>query len=110
MKVYNADVQPPDYNDPIHESSKIYRDKVKDFLIKNGYVGSNTGKIFSYPVADGYASYMVAEGLSRQFFLIHLRDYDAYSLPAAHIRGLTKKEVLDSIDRRENFKSIFNKE
>jgi hypothetical protein len=56
-----------------------------------GYTGNLTGKVVYFPVADGAAQYMVAQG--RKTILIHLPLHDAWHIPAAHMRGLRVADI-----------------
>ena len=75
------------------------------FLTKAGYTGKNTGQIYRESVADGYALYMVAEGVRSSFGLVHLPYGDAYQ--ARNVSFLTKKEVLRRIEGEKRLQSLF---
>lgn len=75
-----------------------------DHMRKLGWTGPNTGAVYRIGHADGYAQYMVIEGVSkRQFALVHLPFDDAWDSPWS--RRATKKDVLAYIGRKKLFGS-----
>ena len=60
--------------------------------------------IVRFQIYDGYAVYMYKDG-----GLYHLPFYGAYELPAAHIRGLRKSDILDRIESDRNMNELFQK-
>jgi hypothetical protein len=87
------------------EEVKKHTQDLTDRLKAMGYTGKNTGKIASFPVADGFAQYMAVES-NKIFGLIHLEYGDAYMFP--YINRLTKKDILQNIARTEAIKNLFN--
>lgn len=110
MKVYSIpDEIPapkPDYSNYDHRKEALAEQKhcedLKAFLIRSGYTGAHTGEIVSFPVADGRALYMMAEG--RSSCLIHLPYGDAYQY--RDVAFLPKKEILRRIEAEKNFQRI----
>ena len=74
----------------------------KDIKSK-GYTGKNSGEIIKFPVADGYAEYMVLQ--MRPLGLIHLPLGDAYQFQYAHL--MTAKEVNDQIEGQKRMDKFF---
>jgi len=66
--------------------------------------GKNIGKIIRFPVADGYAQYMVAS--MRPIELLHLPIGDAWQYQHAHL--LTVKEIQKNIEAEEALNEFFN--
>lgn len=111
MKVYSCPEEvkfaEPDYRnfDLKVEEARIQKHKedLKAWLIGQGYTGKNTGEVVSFPVADGYAQYMVGE--ARSLILIHLPYYDAYHYRM--VDRFTKKEILAEIERSKKMSALF---
>jgi hypothetical protein len=110
MKVYSLpDELPapePDYLNFNLKTEEVkiqaHKEALKAWLVKAGYTGKNTGETLSFPVADGHAQYMLAEGKSS--ILLHLPYFDGYAYP--DVAFLPKKEILTRIDiekKRRNF-------
>lgn len=111
MKVYAAPADitlVTDYSNynRVEEQKKeaAYKEAIKSWLVENGYNGPNTGGIASFPVADGYAQYMLGEK-GRSTILIHLEIGDAYNYQ--FIERLTKADIMQSITRDKNMKAMF---
>lgn len=90
------------------ENKKInaHQERLKQWLKNNGYTGKNTGAIVRFPVADGYAQYMVAEHGST-VSLVHLTYFDAYVYP--HETSLTRKQVLENARAQKAMQEWFNR-
>ena len=58
-------------------------------------------KLIKFSVADGYACYEVVE--EKPLTIRHIPVADRYKIPAAHIRGLTLKDVIV----QRNFYKLF---
>ena len=82
-----------------------YKKDLKAWLNKNGFNGKNVGETIRFPVADGYAHYMVASMKPVQ--LIHLPLGDAWHFEFAHL--MTAKEVQTKIDGQNALKKLFKK-
>jgi hypothetical protein len=110
-KIYSApeEVKQPNYDfqnvSSWEEQEETYIKEVKNFLAERGYTGKNAGEIIQFPVADGYAQYMVAS--MRPLMLVHLPLGDAWDWQFAHL--LTAKEVQQKIDQRKALNELFNK-
>lgn len=70
--------------------------------------GTLTGEVVRFPIADGYAMYMVGEQ-SRTTFLVHMPLGDAWQIPEAHARGLRKPDIKDLVGRQKKLAAIFGK-
>jgi len=113
MKVYACpdEIPAPEIDFKSFDLKKLRADeeqhqaRLKAWLIARGYTGKNTGELVSFPVADGYAQYMFADGKSPA--LIHLPYGDAYQYP--HIQYLPKAEILKNIERRKGLAKLFGK-
>ena len=109
-KVYATSVPEPEFMDAdgrfSHEGyearCKQYREAVEAEIRSLGYNHKHTGKVISFPIADGYANYMVADGRT----MVHLREVDAYSIPDAHARGV---RINEEVERQEAFEALFRK-
>lgn len=85
------------------ENENDYVQRLKAHIKKQGYTGKNVGEIIKFPVADGYAQYMVLQ--MKPLGLIHLQLGDAWDFQYAHL--LTAKEVQQSIDRDKAMARFF---
>jgi hypothetical protein len=73
----------------------------------NGRKGDLIGFIWSAPVADGYANYMVVNQSPLE--LAHIDWLDGYSVADAHIRGLTVEDIRQYKNGREALAKLFSK-
>jgi hypothetical protein len=64
------------------------------------------GSIITYPVCDGKAAYLVTK--ESPLTLSHIPFGDAYMIPAAHVRGLTKRDVEAEVARNKALTRIFS--
>lgn len=111
MKIFTLpkEVPPPFVDYSNYNQAKVDADEKKHMadlkasLIKGGYAGKHTGKIYKEGVADGHALYMVADGKS--FCLIHLPYGDAYR--SNNVQFLPKSEILRRIEAGKKFASLF---
>jgi hypothetical protein len=114
MKVYVTPIPAPSVDYANFDLAKVTREESEhqqalcDWLRARGYTGKRTGQIASFPVADGYAQYMLAEGPKKTSCLIHLPYGDAYSY--LHIEHLPKKVIIDSIERKAKIAALFSKQ
>lgn len=114
MKVYAAPehikLPNPDYSnynrDAETKKESEYVAHIKDYMVEQGYTGERTGEIARFPFADGYAQYMFADA-GRQSCLIHLALGDAWSYP--YIERLTRKDIIDELDRAKKMKKLFGR-
>lgn len=81
-------------------------EELKQRLIEMGYTGKLTGNVVRFPIADGYAQYMVAES-PKKTVLIHLPIHDAWNIPEAHARGLLKSDIAYMVERDAKFRDLF---
>ena len=93
----------PKYNKEIEDNTNHLKQFCIDRCVKGGKPTENVGEVIRFPVADGYAEYMVA--CMNPLQLIHLEYYDAYSFQYVHL--LTKKEVTEKINQQKALKKIF---
>jgi hypothetical protein len=63
------------------------------------------GEVVRFPHADGHAQYLIWQ--TRPLRLVHLPLGDAWSLPAAHERGLRLSDVRDRIAAQHRLTSLF---
>jgi hypothetical protein len=76
--------------------------ELKDLLLTRKK-GKNVGEIIRFPVADGYAEYMVAS--MRPLELVHLPIYDAWEYP--YINRLTAEDVNNKIAEQNAMERLF---
>jgi len=84
------------------DEAKFKNDLRADIKSK-GYTGKHSGEIIKFPVADGYAEYMVLQ--MRPLMLIHLPIMDAYQFQYVHL--LTAKEVNEKIRAQKSLEAFF---
>jgi len=110
MKIYSCPKEVPapvpnyknyNYANELAAEEKHLAD-LKAWLVKAGHTGKHTGEIYSEPVGDGSADYMIADG--RKFFLIHLPYGDSYD--SRNVQFLPKKEILRRCYARKEFSRI----
>lgn len=110
-KIFSApeEVKAPklDFNDVKNwkANDEKYIQELKSHIQSLGYTGKNVGEVIQFPVADGYAQYMVASMKPLQ--LIHLPLGDAWDWQYAHL--LTAKEVQEKIDQDKAWKEMIAK-
>jgi hypothetical protein len=66
-----------------------------------------TNAILKFPVADGYAFYIVSKAKPLTLSLIPIGD--SYQIMGAAIRGINKAFVLDHLRTKKRFESLFKK-
>lgn len=94
-----------DYDfDKLYDLEKEHSDQLKTWLLTIGYAGNMTGKIYSHPMGDGYAQYMVAHGI-KDMYLIHLPYGDAWDHP--DVAFLPSQEVIKRIAQTERARQLF---
>lgn len=76
--------------------------ELKDLLLTRKK-GKNVGEIIRFPVADGYAEYMVAS--MRPLELVHLPLYDAWHFE--YVDRLTAADVEAKITQQKNLQKLF---
>ena len=100
----------PDYENFDYKREYAAVDKARALYAKgfrNANKGDLVGEIIKFPVADGYAEYMVES--ERPLKLVHLADWDEYSIPPAHIRGLRLTDVRALAESERTLAALFAK-
>lgn len=69
--------------------------------------GEVKGAVLQFPVADNYAYYVVTK--VRPLTVKHVDWLDGYQIPAAHLRGLNKQDVLDQLASRRAWRRLVEK-
>jgi len=83
---------------------KAYRAATEEYIRRElGGKHKHTGKILRFPVADGYAAYMIWTPTK----WIHLDEVDGYSADPALIRGMRAADVDDRLGRDERLAAFF---
>ena len=77
---------------------------VQDWARRHGR-GRVKGEIYHYPVADGYAQYVVLTSTK----LIHLDVYDAWQIDAITQRGLRGKDIIAAVDGDRRLAEAFSR-
>jgi len=109
-KVYTvpSGIKVPEFNwkdvKQYEKDCEQFKADLKAFLVKRKN-GKLVGEVVRFPVADGYAEYMVA-GLS-PVELIHLPLWDEYQFEYAHL--MTAKEIQDRIESERMLAELFGK-
>ncbi len=86
------------------EECDTYIQNLKKMLSRRNK-GKNVGEIIQFPVADGYAQYMVAS--MRPLELVHIPLWDAWEFEYVHL--LNAKEVQNKIDQQNAINKLFSK-
>ena len=118
MKVYRAPAEVPapvwrvDNSFDTNRTAEIdYIARLANHMRTYGWNGPLTGEVVRFPMADGYAAYMVAEPPPKTrgaaMSLVHLPLGDAYAIPAAHARGLTKTDIRRMVERDRRVRALF---
>lgn len=81
-----------------------YIDQLKTVLLRRKN-GKNIGEVLRFPVADGYAMYMVAS--MRPLELVHLPLGDCWEFEYVHL--LNAQEVQQRIDSHKALEELFSK-
>ena len=110
--VYSAPVgyEPPEFDiwatgyDEWRAQEQEYCDRLAALCKRNGN-SPLLGRIIRFPVADGYAQYMVWS--TKPLAFIHLELGDAYSVHPALIRGLRVADVKQMVEADDRLASIF---
>jgi hypothetical protein len=107
-KIYSppAEIKVPEFNwediPAYEEANKKFIDDLKEFC-KSRNNAEHVGEVIQFPVADGYAQYMVA-ALS-PVELIHLPLWDAWQFDYAS--RLTKSDIVEKINQRKAMEKLF---
>jgi hypothetical protein len=65
------------------------------------------GAILKFPVADGYALYLVTKDSKRGVELKHIPYGDAWQVHPALIRGLTRKDIVRQVEGERRLTKLF---
>ena len=113
MAVYDApsEITIPELDfsdiDAYNKACSKFEQDLKDWCIKRANKAdadtTNIGEIIRFPVADGYALYMVAA--LKPIQLIHIPTWDAWEFQYAN--RLTKQDILDKIDQQKKLTKLF---
>lgn len=102
MKVYASPIGEPKYDYSNFRSwdrtDQRYIEEVRAWLKENREPHPLQGEVIRFPIADGYAAYMVIDGRS----MIHLPIGDAWQIPDAYARGLRVSDVRAMVERNKN--------
>lgn len=109
--------EPPDFDEAFvdgrydrakdDEVHNAYFERLRAEAARCGNTGETVGKIIYFPIADGSAAYMVWKEKPLQ--LLHLAIHDAWSIPAAHARGIKLADVRAMVDRADAWTDLFAK-
>lgn len=108
-KIYSppASIKVPELNwediNAYEEANKKFVDDLRAFC-KSRNSGEHIGEVIKFPVADGYAEYMVASLSPVE--LIHLPLWDAWEFDYAS--RLTKKDIIDKIKQNKAMEKLFS--
>jgi hypothetical protein len=108
-KVFTApkEVKVPEFSfetlDTYEEECENYIENLKAFLKERGW--KHSGQVIQFPVADGYAKYMVMSMNPLQ--LIHLELGDAWHFQ--HINLMTAQAVQEMVDTEKRMRELFKK-
>ena len=109
-KVYllPEDFNAPDFNwediDQYEKDCLELTERLKKWCIERNNQ-KNVGEVIKFPVADGYAEYMVAA--TKPVELIHLPFWDAWHSETAPL--MTAKAIQDKIDQTIALNNLFSK-
>lgn len=114
-KIYQApsEIKLPEFNWKDLKASKEaelkYEADLKQYLIERNAKGrkdiTDVGEILGFPVADGYARYMVA--CMKPLELVHIALDDAYEFQ--YVNRLTVSDVKDKIKSNKELAELFAK-
>ena len=107
-KIYSSPIKTPKFSfETFRADEERYMSDLKKWVEKNVKKGKYVGDIVNFPIADGYASYMITS--LKPANLIHIPLGDAYEIPAAHARGLTAKDLKAYIEMDKTLNASFEK-
>ena len=92
---YNPFLRTKDMMDELIKRSDAVADRID---VQDGGNGDLTGFLMRFPVADGYAFYAVSKDQPGCLEVQHVPFLDAYSVSAAHIRGMRRDDVLQQVE------------
>lgn len=89
--------------DDYQKQSVEYIEKLKQWLYNTGRRGGYTGTVIQFPVADGYAQYMIVS--IKPARVIHLPLLDAYAWP--YIERMDGAFLREEAEKSKNLKELF---
>jgi len=112
-KIYNApkEIKKPEFdfsnfNRKEHqEKEDKYIKDLEQYIRSKGFKGKNVGKTIQFPVADGYAVYMIIQ--MRPLMLMHVPIGDEWHYENVDL--MTAKRVQEILDQAEAMKKLFSK-
>lgn len=109
-KVYASPLPAPEYSwdDPHRDWEQVdaeYIEKVRA-LAKEAHSGNLIGEVIRFPIGDGQAHYMVWN--TRPLEIVHLPLGDAYSIPAAHARGLNLSDIEEAVEYERRMRRMLD--
>ena len=112
-KIYDApeSIKVPEFNwqdiNQYNKDCEKFKADLKQWCIeraeKANVFDENIGEIIRFPVADGYAEYMVA--CLKPVQLIHIPLWDAWHFNYA--KNLTKKDIIEDIRKQKAIRKLF---
>lgn len=87
------------------EDERKYIADLKQHIKEMGYTEVEAGEIIKFPVADGYAQYMILS--LKPVRLIHIELGDAYAFQ--YVNLLKAKDVREKLRLQKAFNEIFSK-
>ena len=95
-----------EFNRNAYEEAQVkYKDDLKRELNSLGYNDTLTGEVVSFPVADGYALYMVMNEAPLK--LVHLEISDSYRFE--YEKKLTLSHIKERIESEKKLAELFGK-
>ena len=104
-------LDPPefDYSGPIQAilaQEKEYVEKLQEWCRTTGQ-GDLAGEVWRYPVADGYAEYVIHK--TRPLTIIHVGTGDAWNIPEVVRRGLSATLIRQEVDQAKKLAEAIKK-
>ena len=65
------------------------------------------GEEVRFPIADGYARYLVSSAIPLE--LTHIAAGDGWQIPGAHMRGLELGDIIHNVSSRKSMEQMFRK-
>jgi hypothetical protein len=97
----------PEFNwediDKYNKDCAEHTERIKKWCVDRNPNQSNVGVVIKFPVADGYAEYMVAA--TKPVQLIHLPYWDAWQSETADL--MTAKAIQDKVDQQVAMAKLF---
>ena len=105
--VFQAPIEAPPLYDFANygEASTRYIEECRDIAKASFPDDEYVGEVIKFPVADGYAMYMVAQTSPLELF--HLALGDAYQIPKAHVKGLDMDDVREEVAHERRLREYF---